>query len=73
MHDDGHAREHLQVQRHVHGTLVDFCLKTFYTPPKQVVDDFARAQSTPLPECITGVEGDKVRAPRPPQPSSLLP
>ena len=43
------------------------------TTPKQVVDDFARAQSTPLPECITGVEGDKVRAPRPPQPSSLIP
>ena len=72
MHDDGHAREHLQVQR-VHGTLVDSCLKTFYTTPKQVVDDFAIAQSTPLPECITGVEGDKVRACRPPQPSSLKP
>ena len=43
------------------------------TLPPQVVDDFARAQSTPLPECITGVEGDKVRAPRPPQPSSLIP
>jgi len=27
--------------------------------PLEVVDDFARAQSTPLPECITGVEGDK--------------
>ena len=59
MHDDGHAREHLQVQR-VHGTLVDSCLKTFYTTPNQAVDDFAIAQSTPLPECITGVEGDKV-------------
>ena len=62
----------MQVQR-LHGTLVDSCLKTFYTTPKQVVDDFAIAQSTPLPECITGVEGDKVRAPRPPQPSSLIP
>jgi len=30
------------------------------TPPNQVVDDFAVAQSTPLPECIAGVEGDKV-------------
>ena len=58
----------------MHGTLVDLCLKTFehYTP-NQVVDDFAVAQRTPLPECITGVEGDKVRAPRPPQPSSLIP
>jgi hypothetical protein len=28
--------------------------------PDQVVDDFARAQSTPLPECITRIEGDKV-------------
>ena len=50
----------------LHGALVDLSLKTFYTTPKQVVDDFARAQSTPLPECITGVEGDKVRAPLPP-------
>ena len=50
----------------MHGALVDLSLKTFYTTPKQVVDDFARAQSTPLPECITGVEGDKVRAPLPP-------
>jgi hypothetical protein len=24
------------------------------------VDDFAVAQRTPLPECIAGVEGDKV-------------
>ena len=55
-------------------TLVDLCLKTFEHHTNQVVmDDFAVAQSTPLPECITGVEGDKVRAPRPPQPSSLLP
>ena len=54
--------------------LVDLCLKTFEHHTNQVVmDDFAVAQSTPLPECITGVEGDKVRAPRPPQPSSLLP
>ena len=53
-------------------TLVDLCLKTFEHYTNQV-DDFAVAQSTPLPECITGVEGDKVRAPRPPQPSSLLP
>ena len=36
------------------------CLKTFDTTPNQVADDFAVAQSTPLPECITGVEGDKV-------------
>ena len=36
------------------------CLKTFDTAPTQVLDDFAVAQSTPLPECITGVEGDKV-------------
>ena len=27
----------------------------------QEVDDFAVAQSTPLPECIAGFEGDKVR------------
>ena len=44
-------------------TLVDLCLKTFDTTPNQVVDDFALAQSTPLPECIAGVEGDKVEAP----------
>ena len=30
------------------------------TTPNQVVDDFAVAQSTPLPECIAGIEGDKV-------------
>ena len=36
------------------------CLKTFDTTPNQVADDFAVAQSTPLPECITGVEGDQV-------------
>ena len=36
------------------------CLKTFDTAPTQVLDDFAVAQSTPLPECIVGVEGDKV-------------
>ena len=36
-------------------------LETSDTTPDQVVlDDFAIAQSTPLPECITGVEGDKV-------------
>ena len=29
----------------------------------QVVDDFAVAQSTPLPECIAGFEGDTVRRP----------
>jgi hypothetical protein len=42
--------------------LVDLCLRTFehYTSPNQVVDDFAVAQSTPSPECITGIEGDKV-------------
>ena len=55
-------------------TLVDLYLKTFeHHTHNQVVDDFAVAQSTPLPECITGVEGDKVRARRPPQPSSLKP
>jgi hypothetical protein len=27
----------------------------------QEVDDFAVAQSTPLPECIAGFEGDMVR------------
>ena len=37
------------------------------TTPNQVVDDFAVAQSTPSPEFITGIEGDKVRAPRPPR------
>ena len=29
----------------------------------QEVDDFAVAQSTPLPECIAGFEGDAVRSP----------
>jgi len=31
--------------------------------PDQEVDDFAVAQSTPLPECIAGFEGDAVRSP----------
>ena len=31
--------------------------------PDQEVDDFAVAQSTPLPECIAGCEGDTVRRP----------
>ena len=53
--------------------LLTFVSRPSNTTPNQVVDDFAVAQSTPLPECITGVEGDKVRAPRPPQPSSLIP
>ena len=38
------------------------CL-TFHYTRDQVVDDFAVAQSTPLPECIAGFEGDKVRRP----------
>ena len=45
------------------GTLVDLpqCIsRPSNTTPKQVVDDFAVAQSTPLPECITGIEGDEV-------------
>ena len=42
-------------------TCVSMHLKTFehYTQD-QVVDDFAVAQSTPLPECIAGIEGDEV-------------
>ena len=32
---------------------------TLYTVDQEV-DDFADAQSTPLPECIVGIEGDKV-------------
>ena len=36
------------------------CLKTFDTSPTTQVDDFAVAQSTPLPEYVAGVEGDKV-------------
>ena len=36
-------------------------LETSDTTPNQVVlDDFAIAQSTPLPERIAGIEGDKV-------------
>ena len=36
-------------------------LETSDTTPDQVVlDDFAIAQSTPLPERIAGIEGDKV-------------
>ena len=31
--------------------------------PDQEIDDFAVAQSTPLPECIAGCEGDTVRRP----------
>ena len=33
---------------------------TFDTTPDQEVDDFAVAQSTPLPECVAGIEGDEV-------------
>ena len=29
--------------------------------PNEQVDDFAVAQRTPLPVCLAGVEGDKVR------------
>ena len=36
------------------------CLKTFDTSPTTQVDDFAVAQSTPLPEYVAGVEGDEV-------------
>ena len=62
----------LQVQRvHVHSlcetskmcrvtcTVIDQDLRTHYTPDQEV-DDFAVAQSTPLPEYIAGIEGDKV-------------
>ena len=41
-------------------TLVDLSQDLQQTTPNQVLDDFAVAQSTPLPECIVGVEGDKV-------------
>ena len=33
--------------------------------PDAQVDDFALAQRTPLPECVAGVEGDKVCWPDP--------
>ena len=33
---------------------------TFDTTPDQEVDDFTVAQNTPLPECVAGIEGDKV-------------
>ena len=40
-------------------THFDLYPKTFDTTPHQEVDDFAVAQSTPLPKCIAGIEGDK--------------
>ena len=41
-------------------THFDLYPKTFDTTPHQEVDDFAVAQSTPLPKCIAGIEGDEV-------------
>jgi hypothetical protein len=47
---------HLVCRRDVHSCVS----RPSNTTPNQVVDDFAVAQSTPLPECTAGIEGDKV-------------
>ena len=44
----------------VHIISVMQCTNNVYCADQEV-DDFAVAQSTPLPECIAGFEGDMVR------------
>ena len=56
-------RNSIHMCRDAHMTCVSrtFVTLTCHDPSTlHQVDDFAAAQSTPLPECVAGIEGDKV-------------